>query len=306
MYGAIGQRATLGDHTAMDPAAIAFHPQALGATWTSPVHVRWLGTAGYEVSYDGHYLLLDPYVTRASLARCVLSRLEPDRARIARYVPRADAIVVGHTHFDHALDVPVIARLTGAQVFGSRSAALLCRSHGVDEGKIDVVERPAGSEPVDREVGPFRLRFYASAHSRLLLGRVPAPGEMADCGDVPMRAEAYKCGAVFGVRIEVGGKTLFHLGSAELLDASLGRLEVDLLLMTVAGWRSSRGFPTRAMRALSPRAVLLGHWDNFLLPMEQGAKVLPGMHLDRLVDELAAQARDVKVGTLPILGELRV
>jgi len=307
MYGAIGAGATLGDDGAsMDPGSLVFHPQSLDAPWDAPVHVKWLGTAGYEVRSGAHVLLFDPYVTRASLARCILARLEPDHARIARYTPRADAIIVGHTHFDHALDVPAIAKATGATVFGSRSAALLCRSQGVAEARIDVVERPAGSAPVEREVGPFRLRFHASAHAPLLLGRVPAPGEIADCTDVPMRADAYRCGAVFGVEVIVGGRTIFHMGSAELLDASLGKLAVDLLLLTVAGWTSSDRLPERAVRAFSPRAVLLGHWDDFTSPMEKGARALPAMKMDRLVGRLETAARDVLVGTLPLLGEVRV
>ena len=36
-----------------------------------------------------------------------------------------------------------------------------------------------------------------------------------------MRASAYRCGAVFGLEIQVAGKTIFHLGSAEVVDASL-------------------------------------------------------------------------------------
>jgi L-ascorbate metabolism protein UlaG (beta-lactamase superfamily) len=290
----------------MDPRDIAFIPQSLDAPWASPVRVRWLGTAAFEISHGDHVLLFDPYVTRASLARCVARDLVPDEARIARYFPKADAIVLGHTHFDHALDAPFIAKATGARVFGSRSAAVLCRGEGVPESQMDVVERPAGSAPVDRDVGPFHLRFHASAHSRFFFGRVPAAGDIQDCTDVPMRAEAYKCGAVFGVEIRVAGRVLFHLGSAELLDAALGKLSVDLVLLTVAGWTSSHAFPSRAMRALSPRAVLLGHWDNFLLPIEKGAKVLPAMQMGRLVDELEREARDVRVGTLPILGEVRV
>ena len=53
--------------------------------------------------------------------------------------------------------------------------------------------------PAETEVGPFRLRFFASAHSRFLLGKVPFPGEIADCDQVPLRAHQYRCGAVFGV-----------------------------------------------------------------------------------------------------------
>jgi L-ascorbate metabolism protein UlaG (beta-lactamase superfamily) len=268
--------------------------------------VRWLGTAGFELRCEGHTLLIDPYLTRASLRQCVLSRLVPDEALLARHCPRADAIILGHTHFDHALDVPSIARATGAQVFGSRSAAELCKSHGVDPTKIDVVERPAGSEPVERGVGPFRLYFYPSAHARLLLGRVPFAGEIADCEDVPLRAHEYRCGAVFGVEIRVGGKTLFHLGSAEILDATLPRLEADLVLMCVAGWTTSRQFPERAMRALSPSAVLLSHWDNFLSPLSRGAKALPALKLEAFVDRLSRTARDVNIGTLPLLGEVVV
>jgi len=83
-----------------------------GSLGGGPVHVRWLGTAGFALEHDGFVVLIDPYLTRASLARCVASPLRPDAGAIARWAPRADAIVVGHTHFDHALDVPAIAIAT--------------------------------------------------------------------------------------------------------------------------------------------------------------------------------------------------
>jgi L-ascorbate metabolism protein UlaG (beta-lactamase superfamily) len=264
-----------------------------------PTRVRWLGTAGFEITHGDHVVLIDPYVTRASLRACIFSSLRSDEEKIRRVLPRADAIVVGHTHFDHALDVPAIARLTGAKVFGSRSAHALCRSQGVPEGQIEIMER---SEPVEREVGPFRLRFVPSAHSRFALGRVPFPGDIADCDDVPLRAHAYKCGAVFGLEITVGGKKIFHLGSAELVDAHVPKTDVDLLLLCVAGWTASERLPERVLSRLSPGAVLLSHWDNFFLPLEKPAKALPAMKMPLLVDRLAGHK--VKIGAVPILGEV--
>ncbi len=230
----------------MNPDSIAFvgDPFAAG---DAPIRVRWLGTAGFAITHGDHTVLIDPYLTRASLARCALGTIASDEATVRRYAPRADAIVVGHTHFDHALDVPLLAKLTGAKVFGSRSAVTLCRASGVPETQVDCVEREAGGAAVEREVGPFRLRFVPSAHARILLGRVPAPGEIADCDDVPQRIGGYRCGAVFGVEIAVRGKTLFHLGSAELVDASLEAKNVDLVLLCVAGWTASRD-PPRARR----------------------------------------------------------
>jgi L-ascorbate metabolism protein UlaG (beta-lactamase superfamily) len=289
----------------MRPEDIGWSPDALGrGPARDAVRVQWLGTAGFAIELDGYTLLVDPYLTRASLARCLVAPLRPDHDVIRRCVPRADAIVAGHTHFDHVLDVPRIARTTGARVFGSRSAEALCLAQGVEAERVECVERDAGSEPVEREVGPFALRFIPSAHSRFALGRVPFPGDIADCGDVPMRTEAYKCGAVFGVEIRVAGKTLYHLGSAELVDANVDVKHVDLLLMCVAGWTASRDFPERVGHRLAPGAVLLSHWDDFFRSVERPARMLPAMQMPRLVDRLARASGGAKVGTVPIFGDV--
>lgn len=285
----------------MRPEDLLFADDALGSTATAtkePVRVRWLGTAGFALSYDGTTVLFDPYLTRASLAACLSGPLATDVAAVHRFAPEADAIVVGHTHFDHALDVPTIARITGATVFGSRSATTLCRAAGLPEGRVRDVERAPGQEPVVAEVGPFTLRFIPSSHSKLLAGRVPLPGEIEDCDDIPLRADRFRCGAVFGVAIEVAGRRIYHMGSAELVEASAPPREVDLLLLCVAGWTSTPKLPERAIRQHAPRAVLLSHWDNFLLPFDRGARMLPAMQLPRLVDRLGRASRDVRIGTL--------
>jgi L-ascorbate metabolism protein UlaG (beta-lactamase superfamily) len=268
------------------------------------VRVRWLGTAGFAVEHGGHVVLFDPYLTRASLRRVVVSHLVPDEALVARVVPRASAIVLSHTHFDHALDAPAIARATGARVFGSRSALALCRAKGVAEAQLELCEPAPGAAVREAEVGPMRLRFWPSAHSRFFFGRVPAAGEITDCDALPMRAEAYRCGAVFGTELEVAGRRLYHLGSAELVERGLGVKPVDLLMACVAGWTSTERYPERAVAAFQPGAVLLHHWDNFLHPLARPAEALPAMRLERLVERLHAAGRGVPVGTLPLLGDI--
>jgi L-ascorbate metabolism protein UlaG (beta-lactamase superfamily) len=121
-----------------------------------------------------------------------------------------------------------------------------------------------------------------------------------------MRAPAYRCGAVFGVEIRVAGRTIYHMGSAELVDANVQVNHVDLLLMCVAGWTSSRDLPERVAHRIGPGAVLLSHWDDFLRPIDRPARALPAMQLPRLVERLSNAARGVKLGTLPILGEVWV
>jgi len=270
-----------------------------------PIRIRWLGTAGFEIEHGGHVLLIDPYLTRASLRRCVLAPLVPDLALIDQHAARADAIVVGHTHFDHVLDVPAIARRTGAVVFGSHSAATLCRTSGVPESQIHDVERPSGSPPVVMESGPFRLRFVPNAHARLVLGKVPFAGEITDCEEVPLRVNAYRCGAVFRVEITVAGKTLVHVGSAALIETESARLhDVDAVLLCAAGWHTSRDLPERVVRAFSPRAIVLTHWDNFFLALTEPARPLPALQLPRLFDRLVGAAPAAKIGTVPLLEDV--
>ena len=85
------------------------------------------------------------------------------------------------------------------------------------------------------------VRFVPSRHSKLLFGRkVPMDGELT-CehlhGLVPT---AYKCGTVWGIRIEVAGASLYHQGSADLDDEQLGDEPVDVFL---AGVRAGASRP---------------------------------------------------------------
>lgn len=277
--------------------SLRFAPDALGG---GPTKVTWLGTAGFAITHGEHTVLIDPYLTRASLRRIALGPIRPNATLLRQHVPRADAIVLGHTHFDHALDAPAIARLTGATVYGSTSASHLCRAAGVAPDRIVDVE----DRRVEADVGPFRLRFVPSVHAKLVLGRVPAAGEIDDCDAVPDHAHGYKCGAVFSVVVTVGGKTIYHLGSADLIDEQARVGNVDLALLTVAGWTKTPRFVERVRLAIDPAAVLLSHWDDFTAPLAEGAKLLPAMAVPRLVDELGRGSRGSKVGSLPLLGHV--
>ena len=68
------------------------------------LELTWLGTAGFRLAYQGVVVWLDPYVTRMSLPDLLRRKVvPPSQEAISRWVDRADAVLVGHTHFDHAL-----------------------------------------------------------------------------------------------------------------------------------------------------------------------------------------------------------
>lgn len=82
-------------------------------------------------------------------------------------------MLVSHTHFDHAVDAPAIARRFGCKAYGSGSLLALMALHGLAGRAVSV-------EPYRTyELGPFEVSFTPSAHSKLLLGlAVPYDGDL--------------------------------------------------------------------------------------------------------------------------------
>jgi L-ascorbate metabolism protein UlaG (beta-lactamase superfamily) len=245
------------------------------------LELQWLGVAGYRLGFEGTTVLVDPYVSRAPLRSLLLRRPAlPDVAALDRYVAHADAILVGHTHWDHAVDAPALARRDGATVYGSESLAHLMRLHGLDS----VVVEPHRAY----EIGPFVVRFVPSRHSKLLFGRkVPFDGALS-CEDLHgLHPGAYKCGDVFGIRIEVAGTSFYHQGSADLRDDE--RIDpVDVFLAGITGRQVTPHYWRRILPRLDPRVLVPTHYDNFFAPLERPLSLIRRVALTELPGEIRA------------------
>ena len=259
--------------------------------------VKWLGVSGYCLTYEGVSIFIDPYVSRAPLRSLLLRRRAlPDPAMLdiyARAPGDVAAVLVGHTHFDHAVDAPAIAARHRAPAYGSSSLARLMGLHGLGELAVEV-------EPHRRyEIGPFLVTFVPSRHSKLLFGRkVPMDGPLtceALDGLVPT---AYRCGAVFGIRLEVAGTSLYHQGSADLDDEELGHAPVDVFLAGVAGRQVTPRFWQRVLSRLEPRVIVPTHYDDFFTPLGGAERFVRRIDMAGLDDEIAAASRDTTVAAL--------
>jgi len=254
----------------------------------------WLGTAGFRISYEGFDLLVDPYVTRHGLRKTFSGApLLPDEQVVRERVPRAGAILVGHTHFDHALDVPMIAAINGCSVYGSSSLTRLMRLHGVGERAVEVT--PKRVYPI----GPFEVTFIESTHSKLVLGlKVPQEGELS-CDHLDgLGRTAYRCGQVYGIHIAVTGTTLYHQGSADVLDDCVVHHGVDYFLAGIAGRGFTRDYTRRILSLLEPRVVIPHHYDDFFRPLGGAMGFSLNVNLGGFFDEVRRVSADFAVRTL--------
>lgn len=256
------------------------------------VRVRWLGTAGHVIEAGGTTVLLDPFLTRPSLVRTAVRPLRPDPEAWWHWLPPGvDAIVCGHSHYDHLMDAPVIARRTGARIIGSRTTASFARAAGVDEARIDEVPAEGGSV----RVGDFEITLIPSLHGRIAAGRVPFDGEVREPPPLPARLWHYKMGGAFGVRIATGGVSVYHNGSADLVDAALEGVGADVVLAGLAGRRATPRYLERLLGHLRPGLVVPTHHDFFFAPMEAGPRLLPGIDLAGFVSDVGRIAPDARV-----------
>jgi L-ascorbate metabolism protein UlaG (beta-lactamase superfamily) len=264
------------------------------------LEIEWLGVAGYRLTYQGHTLVIDPYVSRAPLSSLLRRQpTVPDPAMLGRFLSLPGTVVgvlVGHTHFDHAVDTPAMAREHGCPALGSRSLQALMDLHGVRTLAVVV-------EPLDiHDLGPFRVTFVPSRHAKVVLGlRVPFAGELTCRSLDRLTPSAYRVGQVWSFLIEVAGIRLYHQGSADLIDDAVPRGGVDVFLAGIAGREFTPDYWTRVLTRLEPAVVVPCHYDDFFRPLGSPMGFLANVSLSSLADEVAAVTHDVELAGLPLL-----
>ena len=277
--------------------------QALRELEQVPLHLprglelRWLGVSGYRMTYEGVTIFIDPYVSRVSLAS-VLRRVRavPDSAMIDRFIgkpAKVAGVLVGHTHFDHAVDAPELCRRFHCNAYGSSSLAALLRVHGLGKRAIEVTPYRV------YELGPFEVSFTPSLHSKLVLGlAVPFAGELT-CDHLDgLTPSAYRCGEVYGITIKVAGVSFYHQGSANLVDDAVRERGVDYFLAGVAGRGFTPNYWPRILGRLEPHTIVPTHYDDFFRPLDQPMGLSTNVNLAKVPDEISAVSRDFQVAAL--------
>lgn len=264
------------------------------------ISIKWFGTAAFRIEFNGKVLWIDPWFSRQSLTTIATRKLNPIPERIVPYMDRADYIVIGHSHYDHAADLPYIVPKTGAKVVGSVSTANLLRAYNIPNSQIIIVQ---GGDFV--ELPPFKVNFIHSVHGKIF-GRIPSNFDIHENVKPPLKASQYGCGEVFGILLEIGGWKIYHQGSAGLVEDTLQGTQADIVLLGISSRSATPMFVYRVVRILNPRVLIPMHYDYFFKPLSKGFSMLPTMKFDDVVREARQANSDVQIITLPLCGEFRV
>lgn len=274
------------------------------------VVLKYLGTAGWEITNGTTTILIDPYLSRINgppppgggsghpiagdtrRAYTWTDIATPDIAAIDAHIQQANFVLVTHTHYDHILDVPHIALKTRATVIGTESTENVMRAYGVPEEQLITVR---GGE--DYQFQGFSLRVIPSIHSPLdhkhYFSSATAPTGMK----APLTLEQiHPEGGTLAYLIRFPEQQILAFGGNNYIEREIMGLEPSVVLMGAGASRKDiYDYAGRLMRDLHyPAVVLPTHWDNFLVPFE--ASQQPALHaLQSFVEEIAVASPKTKV-----------
>jgi L-ascorbate metabolism protein UlaG (beta-lactamase superfamily) len=249
------------------------------------VEIRYLGVAGWQISADGYSLVLDPYFTRISMLQSVIGRAIPNRALIRKHMPPADAILVTHAHYDHLMDVPDAAQITGAQVWASPQSCDLLRILGTPDA---CVMRPNDT----LTLGPFTVEVHESKH-RIVFGTIPYYGALKPNLRPPLRASDYRMDMQYSFRISTRSTRI--LVTSGIDDEPLVRANVLLV-----GADANRTQLIPILDAAQASLIMPNHWDDMFRPLAKPVRTMNNPPPTRIptftridLDAWAALVRDL-------------
>ena len=239
--------------------------------------VRFTGTSTLLFSDGETAWMVDGWFSRFGPLALLSREIAPDVAAIERGlerngVDRLAVVIPVHSHFDHAMDAPEVARRTGAVLWGSESTANIGRGWGLEESQIRVaVDR----EPV--QVGRFTIRLIATEHFEF-----PDPEVRASALGDPMIEEPlvppvgmfeYRVGQPYAIHVSHPEGTWLIQGSAGYRAGGLAGFEADTVFLGVGGLGSQtpeyrEAYWRETVETTGARRIIPIHFDSLMAPIE--------------------------------------
>jgi L-ascorbate metabolism protein UlaG (beta-lactamase superfamily) len=200
------------------------------------VEIRFLGHACFELTEGDTRVLVDPFLTGNPKAAVEAGDVDPTH------------VFLTHGHADHIGDTVDIAKRTGAQ-----TVAIVELANELGESGVDNVADPNIGGTIEFEGGWVRLTpAWHTAVSPSGTPHTPA-----------------------GLVINLGGKTVYHLGDTGLFsDLALPgkRDQIDVALMCIGGhYTMDRHDAVAAADLVGAATVIPCHYDTFP-PIETDAE----------------------------------
>lgn len=273
--------------------------------------VAFFGTSTVLISDGKNAILTDGFLSRPSWLQLVFATLQSNTEEIdfalgSARVEKVDAILVAHSHHDHAMDSGLVAQKTNAIVYGSESTLNIARGQKTPETQLRLIKT---GQPW--EAGGFKITAFETPHS-------PEPINVGDIDrplDAPARLSAYKLGANFSFLLEHRLGNVLIVPSANYKPHVFDGVHAPVVVLGIGLLgKQSAEFTERywneVVRKTGAKLVLPVHWDDFARSLREPLVPLPSfmdnmaVALERL--QALAKRDGVTIRFLPALQAVRL
>ena len=263
----------------------------------SAIEMRWLGVASFLIEDGESKIMIDPAWTRPGVFHWLgMASFKSDEKLVDKVlekigVDKIDAVLVTHSHYDHIIDAPEVARKTGAYFYTDKNFEIIAKAYPYSSlfRKPLEVNKPF-------QVGKFKITAYQRDHAPLVGSIDFVPGKVPS--DFNFNLWDYKAGRTWIYLIEhPEGVILFHNTHAKEQDLKNYRPDVTSVDLLIQGVTKSDASPLVKGYAstLKPKAFIANHFDNFILPFDfEKTRYLPTIDLKNVEAELKKAYPEMK------------
>lgn len=237
------------------------------------VTVRFTGSTTLLFDDGETSWMTDGWFSRPTFIEIITQRVEPDLSAISRglkanEVDKLDAVIPLHSHYDHAMDSPEVARRTGAKLYGSESTANIARGWGLDEGKVEIF---TNKKPI--VLGDFVITPIESNHFQFVDPKIAKSALDLPTIDSPLVPPAsitdYRVGETYVLHVEHPLGSFAIVGSAGFIEGGLRGFKADVLFLGVGSLGEQsveyrQKYWEETVGRLEPSTVIPIHYDSLL------------------------------------------
>jgi len=260
------------------------------------VRFVYLGSGGWIIERGEDQVLAAPLFSNPGLLTTGLLPIRSDTVLVDRYMSRYDvsaakAILVGHAHYDHLMDVPrvILVHAPTARIVGTTTVKNTLGTWSGVGDRVDVVNDIAGDQHTVGEWLHYgegvRVMGLRSKHAAHFNGYTLYRGTR----DRPLTAEPRwatewlegRSHAYLVDFMNADGSVAFRVYYQDAVSPApagfapeelIEQHPVDMAIFVPATFDQVDWHPEAFVENLRPKHVLLGHWENFFVPIEAPTK----------------------------------
>ena len=225
------------------------------------IKFTWLGTATIKLDIEGEKLLFDPFFR-------MNDKLEKPELKEFCEV---DYIFNTHPHLDHACDLPLILKNSGATLYAPKQTSICLKKLGAsDKEKIKIIRpgdtiKTENTSIIVHKSKHIKFDFILILHT---IFRSLFKLQFSKAIKLLKLNNKFKMkGEIYAYEISALNKKIFLMGSAGNIKNSYIPKDIDILFLPYQGKSNICGYSFKLVEKIKPKTIVLTHFDNAYPPI---------------------------------------